>query len=373
MGEERILINRRAFMTLAAGTAMAGLPRYGFAQAADPLKGMLVVNSLGFPEDTYAPHSPEIADTAAIAANRASGLTAMNATVSSGTSFDDTVKRIREYDAFVKAHPADFVKVLSTADIQRAKAENKIGLIYGFQNAAMIDKPDRVETFFDMGVRIIQLTYNSLNQLGGGSLAPGNPGLTPYGREVVERLNAKRIVIDLSHSGNQICLDAARASKQPICISHTACKTVADSPRNKSDEELRLVAERGGYVGIFFMPYLNPGKAFTSEHVADHIDHAIKVCGEDHVGIGSDHGVNDIGDRAAARAYYGKIVEERRKQGISVAGEDESILPYPDDMIGPNQFRVLASTLLKRGYSTGRLEKVMGANFVRYCRDIWGA
>jgi membrane dipeptidase len=358
-------------MTLAASTALA--PACVFAQAADPLKGMLVVNSLGFPEDTYAPHSPAIADAASIAANRAAGLTAMNATISSSTNFDDAVKSIREYDAFVKEHAADFIKVLTAADIGRAKAENKIGLIYGFQNAAMIDTPGRVDAFFDMGVRIIQLTYNSLNQLGGGSLAPGNPGLTPYGRDVVERLNTKRIAIDLSHSGTQICLDAARASQRPICISHTACKAVADSPRNKSDEELRLVAEKGGYVGIFFMPYLNPGRAFTSEHVADHIDHAIKVCGEDHVGIGSDHGVNDIGDRAVARAYYGKIVAARRKQGISVTGEDESILPYPDDMIGPNQFRVLAATLLKRGYSTGRLEKVMGANFVRYCRDIWGA
>ena len=119
-------------------------------------------------------------------------------------------------------------------------------MIYGFQNAAMVGtKPERVDIFANLGVRVIQLTYNPANALGDGSMAPENRGLTPLGHAVVERLNANRVMVDLSHSGQKTCLDAARASKQPISINHTGCRALNDVPRNKTDEELRLVATQG--------------------------------------------------------------------------------------------------------------------------------
>ena len=159
----------------------------------------------------------------------------------------------------------------------------------------------RVDAFADLGVRVIQLTYNPANSLGDGSMAPGNHGLTAFGREVVERLNLNKVMVDLSHSGQQTCLDAARASRQPISINHTGCRALVDPPRNKSDEELRLVAERGGFVGIYFMPFLNPTSVATAADVVAHLDHAVNVCGEDHVGIGTDGGTTGIDDMACAR------------------------------------------------------------------------
>src|SRR5204862_82401 len=146
----------------------------------------------------------------------------------------------------------------SAADIRRAKAEKKVGLLYGFQNCAMLGKDaTRVDVFADLGVRVFQLTYNPANLLGDGSMAPENRGLTPFGREVIARLNDRRVMVDLSHSGERTCLDAARASRAPISINHTGCRALTDLPRNKTDAELRLVAERGGFVGIYFMPFLN--------------------------------------------------------------------------------------------------------------------
>jgi membrane dipeptidase len=142
------------------------------------------------------------------------------------------------------------------------------------------------------------------------------------------------------------------------------------TPRNSSDEELRLVAEKGGYVGVYFASFINPGHPWGSEDVANHIDHAIKICGEDHVGIGSDHGVNDVGDIDTAQAYVAKLVAERRARGISVSGEGT---PFGTDLLGPNQFRVMADTLSKRGYSPRLMEKIMGQNFLRYAKDVWGA
>ena len=110
-------------------------------------------------------------------------------------------------------------------------------------------------------------------------------------------------MVDLSHSGGQTCLDAARASRQPISINHTGCRALVDLPRNKTDEELRLVAERGGFVGIYFMPFLNPAGIATAADVVAHIEHAVNVCGEDHVGIGTDGGTTGIDDLAGYRAH----------------------------------------------------------------------
>src|SRR5690606_36648088 len=112
------------------------------------------------------------------------------------------------------------------------------------------DNLDRIDVFNDLGVRIIQLTYNPANHIGDGSMAPQNRGLTPFGRQVVERLNDARIMVDLLHSGQNTCLEAAKISKQPISINHTGCRALTDLPRNKTDEELKLVADRGGFVGI---------------------------------------------------------------------------------------------------------------------------
>ena len=189
------------------------------------------------------------------------------------------------WDAELRAHPDDLMKVRTAADILKARRENRIGVIYGFQNAAMVGEDDsRIDTFADLGVRVIQLTYNPANQLGDGSMAPENRGLTALGREVVARLNEKRVMVDLSHSGQNTCLDAARASTAPISINHTGCRALCDLPRNKTDEELRLVASKGGFVGIYFMPFLKADGHPHAEDVVAHIDHAVNVCGEDHVG-----------------------------------------------------------------------------------------
>jgi membrane dipeptidase len=230
-----------------------------------------------------------------------------------------------------------------------------------------------VDTFADMGVRVFQLTYNNENQLGGGSMAPEDRGLTPFGREVIERINANRAMVDLSHSGRQICLDAARASKQPISINHTGCRALTDLPRNKTDEELRLVADKGGFVGIYFMPFLNLSGHATAANVVAHIEHALKVCGEDHVGIGTDGGTTQIDDLEAYKAALTKEHEERVAKGISAPGERADTHPFADDLRGPGQFRKLARLLEQRGHRSATVEKILGGNFVRYARDIWGA
>lgn len=368
--------DRRTFLALAAASAAA--PAIGAGR--DPLAGRIVVNALGGLHDPNLPDADADADSRSprvLAEAHASGVSAINVTLGyvsgKGDPFEETVRDIGRWDALLRRYPRDLTKVLTAADIGRAKAAGRIGIVYGFQNGAMMGSDaSRVDIFADLGVRVIQLTYNPANRLGGGSMAPGNPPLTPFGREVIARLNAKRVMVDLSHSGEQTCLDAARASAAPISINHTGCRALTDLPRNKTDAELRLVAEKGGFVGIYFMPFLNlSGHAHASDVVA-HIDHAVQVCGEDHVGIGTDGSISQIDDLHAYETALAKEIAERRAAGISAAGERPDTYPFVVDLRGPEQFRTLARLLAARGYAPRRIDKILGLNFVRYATEIWG-
>ncbi|MGJ8478344.1 dipeptidase [Sphingobium yanoikuyae] len=372
-------LDRRNFMGVSAAMLAASGARAAGVDA-DPIKDMIVINALGGlgdpnqPTDSLVPQfSPRV-----LAEAHASGLTAVNITLGyvSGSEdpFVQSVREVAETDAQVRANSRDLMKILTAADIRRAKSEGKIGLIYGFQNGAMMGQDaSRVDIFANLGVRIFQLTYNPANQLGDGSMAPGNRGLTPFGREVVARCNAQRVMVDLSHSGEQTCLEAARISKQPISINHSGCRAVTNLPRNKTDAELKLVADRGGFIGIYFMPFLDLSGHARAEHVVAHIDHAVNLCGEDHVGIGTDGTVTQIDDLKAYEAVLAKEIAARQAAGISAKGERPDTYPFVVDLRGPDQFRKLATLLRAKGYSTARIEKILGGNFLAYAEMIWGA
>ena len=308
----------------------------------------------------------------------AAGVSAINLTLGfvagDAEPFEHTVRSIGQWDEAIRVNPRDLLKVYSAADILKAKAERRIGLIYGFQNVPQIGgKLDRVDIFADLGVRIVQLTYNPPGPWGDGAMAPENRGLTPLGRRAIEALNARRLMVDLSHSGEKTCLEAARASRQPISINHTGCRALTDLPRNKTDEELKLVASKGGFVGIYFMPFLAADSRARAEDVVAHIEHAVKVCGEDHVGIGTDGGLSAIDDMKAYDKTLLKAHHERVKMGIASKGEGVGIYPFVPDLQGPGQFRKVAEMLRKRGHTQARVEKILGRNFLRYARDVWGA
>jgi len=385
-------LDRRQFLSmtgyLAAASALAAStdsPTQIPALNGDPL----IINALGglsnpnLEQETPAAGQPVAAtratevDERAIADSLASGLTAVNVTLGyvagSMEPFEHTIREIGMWDRIVRENPR-LLKVYTTTDILRARIEHRIGVIYGFQNAAQVGSDSsRIDIFADLGVRVIQLTYNPRNQLGDGAAVVENHGLTPLGREVVARLNARRIMVDLSHSGENTCLEAARLSTQPVSINHTGCRAVMDLPRNKTDAELRLVAERGGFIGIYFMPFLHPAGQARAADVVRHIEHALNICGEDHVGIGTDGSVTPIDNLGHYREQLAKEVAARRQAGISAPGEGPDTLPFVIDLRGVDQFRQLARLLAERGHPGTRIEKILGGNFLRFARDVWGA
>ncbi|MEU1039129.1 membrane dipeptidase [Streptomyces sp. NPDC005907] len=348
----------------------------------------MIINALGQLDNPNAPRSVEAAaqlnasseqltiDARALADAHASGLTAVNVTLGYTMGdlppYEHTLHEIAVWDAIVRDNAADLLKVRTVADIHRARREGRIGVVYGFQNAVAVgDDLDRVATFAGLGVRVVQLTYNQANHLGDGSMAPANRGLSDFGRQVVEALNDQHLMVDLSHSGERTCLEAATMSRAPVSVNHTGCRALADLPRNKTDEELRLVASRGGFVGIYFMPFLHVSGHAGAADVVEHIDHAVNVCGEDHVGIGTDGTITSVDDLDAYRAHLAEHVALRRQAGVGAAGERADTLPFVLDLRGVDQFRELIRLLEKRGYRSERIEKILGRNFLDYAGRVW--
>ena len=381
-------VPRREFLGAAAAAGLSASGWSGLAgsleEAAagmDPQDDLFVINMLGGflnpnPNNGLPVGSPFGERAMADAID--SGMRAVNVTVggfASDTpeSFGSTINAVRRWTERVSGRPAALQHVLSAADIDQTREQSKVGVIFGFQNAVIMgDDATRVETFADLGVRIIQLTYNGANQLGHGALVPANGRLTPFGHEVVEALEAADVLVDLSHSGQRTCLDALRAANRPTAITHTGCRALTDLPRNKTDEELRLVAETGGIVGVYFMPFflVSDGRADVTD-VVRHIEHAIDVCGEDHVGIGTDAGTTQIDDMEAHLASTMYDRTRRRTEEMSQVTIPPGVPLVIPDLHGPDQFRRLSRALAQRRHSADRIAKIMGGNALRVMRDVW--
>ena len=383
--------SRRAFLASAAGIALAGVGTACTRTTSEPhgpQSDLSVVNMLGGLRNPNVPRSggPSGAleseqrtslDDRALADALASGTAAVNVTIGyvAGPQepFESSVADIARWNRIIRTHSDALLKVWAAADIERAAREGRVGIIQGFQNAAMMGgDAGRVAVFAGLGVKIIQLTYNVANQIGHGSMVPENGGLTDFGRDVVAALNATNTLVDLSHSGERTCLDAIDASTRPIAITHTGCRAVTDLPRNKTDRELRLVAEGGGIVGIYLMPFLAADGMAVADDVVRHIEHAVQVCGEEHVGIGTDGGTTAHDDMEAAYEAARRDVEARRAAGIGAAGERAGVVPFIPDLQGPDQFRRLADMLRARGHSAERVERILGLNALRVMREVWG-
>jgi membrane dipeptidase len=330
-------------------------------------KNAIVIDSLCAPISDIDP--PPTA--AVLESVRQAGITAVNFTVSQMT-FEDTVGNIAGVEALVEQHPDAFLIVRRPDDILRAKRENKIGIMFGFQYTSIFEEnPERIEMFRQLGVRIMQLTYNNRSLFGDGCLEPGNAGLSKAGIAAIKKMNDLGIAIDLSHSGYRTTSEGIAESKKPVLISHSGCAALYQHPRNKPDEILKALADRGGYFGVYLMPYLVASPTIpTREHVLDHVVHAINVCGSDHVGIGSDGSIQKTVLTEEQKAAFDKDIARRKQLGVGAPGEDR--YPYVPDLNGPDHMELIAVGLAKRGQPSSTIEKILGANFQRVIGEIWG-
>jgi membrane dipeptidase len=271
----------------------------------------------------------------------------------------------------IEYYPDVFLQVRKHSDFETAKHDKRLGFVMSFEAVSMLeDKLERFDLFRALGVMVMQLTYNKASPFGTGVLGDPAGGLTPLGHKAVASMNNLGIAIDISHSNEKTSLDVLAASSKPALITHAGCKAVYDHPRSKSDTLLRAVAQKGGVVGIFDLPYLaaSPKQPTVDDYMA-HMTHALSICGEDHVGIGSDSGIDPFDTSAKGMAEFKKDEEHRQKAGVAAPGEDRP--PYVIGLNTPRRSEVIADALLKRGYPARVAEKVLGLNFTNALGNIW--
>jgi membrane dipeptidase len=371
-------MNRRAFVagTAAAAIAMA-LGDRAAAGGRDVYRKAIVIDGLGgFGNSKGAPGAP-LTD-GYVQDICASGLSCVHVTIMPvGTTppdaaFAEAVLDIDGYESEIDRHPDVLMRVRRAADIAAAKQSGRTGIIYGFQDAVAFEADlSRLDALYRLGIRIAQPTYNRRNLLGDGCLEAANAGLSKTGVEAIEKMNEIGILVDLSHSGRQTAADAIRASSRPLAFTHTGSAAIADHPRNRTDAELRAVAEKGGVSGIYIMPFLSAGRQPTGEDVVRHLEHMIDVAGEDHVSIGTDGSVStEIVDDEFKEIFAG-FVRRRREAGISAPGETEEGYLFANDLNTPRRLETLAGLLSARGHTDGRIEKILGANLLRVFTDTW--
>jgi membrane dipeptidase len=295
---------------------------------------------------------------------RAGGLTAANCTCSVWEGFEATMRNIAEWKRSFREHADLITQVYGTADIRRAKEESRTGIILGFQNvSAFEDQIGYIQLFKELGVGVAQMAYNTQNLVGTGCYESRDGGLSDFGREVVAEMNRVGILCDLSHVGPKTSEDVILASRKPVAYTHILPATLKAHPRNKSDEQLRFIADRGGFVGVtMFPPFLAKGSDATVEDFVTAIDHVVGVAGEDNVGIGTDFTQDqDAGffdwithDKGHARRLT-TFTELANPRGIRKIGE------FPN----------LTHAMERAGWPERKIRKVMGENWLRVLDEVW--
>ena len=338
----------------------------------------IIIDALGGTGDPYAPDAQLRWSDRAWAETVGTGVTVVRDTVmpvgNAADPWGDYQKDIALRQNVFGANPDRLLLVRTSADILKAKHERKFGVVLGTQDTSMVGAQlDRLAQMKKDGVMTVQLTYNLQNLSGDGSLEPVNGGLSNLGRDTIRRIEAEKLLLDLAHGGARTIDEATAFAKRPLVISHTGARALMDHPRNVSDAAIRAVADKGGVVGVYFMPYLRADMHPSGTDVIAHVEHIARIAGEDHVGVGTDNGVLPLTLDAATRQRMDDWQRQRIKLGIAAPGEAVGVYPYVPDYNSVDRYRRFAADLQKRGWSEARLEKLMGGNFLRVYRDAWGA
>jgi membrane dipeptidase len=272
----------------------------------------------------------------------------------------------------IKTHSDQLLLVRTSKDILEARAQRKIGVIVGLQNAKPVMHDLRfLRLLHTLGVRSIQLTYNERNVIGDGCVEKANGGLSRFGREVVREMNRLGVVVDLAHCCEQTTLDGIEASELPVAISHSNAKALCPSPRNKSDRVLKALAERNGVIGVAFwapLAYSDPQHRPGMKEFFAHVDYLVERAGVDHVGIGSDIGEGE--SRAQYEAMFtrggGTYPEVTAVLGDWYDFDHRMVEGMESSVVFPQ----VTEGLLARGYKDEDVRKILGGNWMRVYSQV---
>jgi len=254
------------------------------------------------------------------------------------------------------------VKATTFKDIERAKTEGKRAGIMHLQDSEPIGKDlDKLRLFYNLGIRVLQLTYNVRDLVGSGWTERADGGLSHFGVGVVKRMNELSILVDVSHCGYQTTMDAIEISSSPVAVTHSFSRKIVDYARGTTDEEIQALAAKDGYFGVLCGPTLGG----SLNNTLDHIDHIVGIMGVDKVGIGADY----EGPGIASDFFKARTREWSRSAGMKeVRPRPAAVQGFKDMRDWPNITRGLVS----RGYSDDEIKGILGGNFLRIFKEVVG-
>lgn len=285
------------------------------------------------------------------------------------SNYEASLRFFAEWNSFIAGYDDWFMRIDDVSDFARVKRNGKVGIMITCQTADHFRTVDDVATFWALGQRVSQITYNAATRTGSGFLADTDNGLTEYGASLIKKMEEVKMAVDLSHCGDKTTLDALAAVKRPTIISHGSCRGVATGHlRAKTDEMLTKLAATGGMMGIAFLRFIiKNDEPVTIENALDHFDHAVKLVGVEHVGVGSDMDVignpNPVGgsDNISTQPNFSRYNLHRDADGkITITGLDHAKRMYD-----------LTEGFIRRKYSDANIKLMLGGNWERTLGTIW--
>ena len=305
-------------------------------------------------------------------------------------AFQESLTTMTQARAMIDALEDEVRLVLTADDIERVFKDGKRGVIFDFQDTTPFGSDlGRIELFRNLGLRVVQLTYNLRNLVGDGCTERYKTGLTYFGLEVVERLNELNMAVDVSHCSEQVGWDAIEVSTSPVIITHSASNAICYHDRGKGDALARAIADQGGYFGVAAIGgFMSETTEATLDHFVDHVEHLVDVMGIDHVGIGCDKcgpgpGTesnvlfpDELGPFDTSHMYKDEPDPRSLPEGFNWSGfRPEHRLSGEHRIDGFDQFTDWPNFTLKlaeRGFNEEELRKLLGLNYLRVFTDIVG-
>ncbi len=256
---------------------------------------------------------------------------------------------------------AEQVTLIKTqADLALVESSDRLGLMLSMEGAEPLGyDPEMADIFWELGVRMFSLTHNRRNAFADGAAEPAHGGLSNLGKKLVDRLAGQGAMIDLVHTSERTFYDILeRCGEAPVLVSHAACRSIIDTPRNLDDDQLRAVAQRGGVLGLMLLPLVIDPDQPTVSRAIDHLDHAVEVMGIEHVGLGGDF---------IRQVFRAMIVHTQPDSLLPPGMQMDAAI---DNIAGPENYPEFVEALRGRGYTGERLEAVLGGNFLRLFRAV---
>ena len=287
-------------------------------------------------------------------------------------NYEGMLRFFAEWNGFVASHSDWFTRIDEPRDLASVKRSGKIGILMTTQTSDHFRTADDVDTFYALGQRVSQLTYNMQSRTGAGFLENRDSGLTAFGQEIIARMEKVGMVVDLSHCGDQTTLDALNVVTRPPVFTHASARALLpECSRCKPDELLRKLAEKGGVVGIPMIRFMiRSGPPVTVQHVADHVEHLIRLIGAEHVGVGSDLDMAGLANPMTKDPGIGAIANQpnfARYNAYFAANGGAHV----DGLDHPKRLFDLTEALVQRKHSDATIKQVLGGSFARVLSATW--